>query len=62
MIPKEVEQALEETGLPWEIEEGSRHRKIKVAGRLVGILPHKARGQGGRGQRNVIAQIRRAGK
>lgn len=61
MIPKEVQQALDETGLPYTIEEGTRHLKIKVAGHLVGVLPHKIRNQGGRGQRNVIAQIRRAG-
>lgn len=59
-LPAEVREALEAKGRPWLIEEGRRHQKIKIDGRLVGILPKKPVGSGGRAQKNVIAQIRRA--
>lgn len=59
-VPPEVRSALEAKGQPWSIEEGKRHQKIKINGRLVGILPRKPVDQGGRAQKNVIAQIRRA--
>lgn len=59
-IPKKVRQALEETGKPWVIENGSSHRKIKVEGRLVGILPKGKGRDTDRSEKNIIAQIRRA--
>lgn len=60
-IPKPVRAALEAKGRPWVIEEGTRHQKIKIEGRLVGILP-KGRNteRDPRAQKNIIAQIRRA--
>lgn len=59
-VPSKVREALEAKGRPWEIVEGKRHNKIKIDGRLVGILPRTFGDEGGRGQKNVIAQIRRA--
>lgn len=59
-LPKDIHQALEGTGKPWNVEKGSRHRKIKVAGRLVGILPLGKVANNDRKHRNVLAQIRRA--
>ena len=53
--------ALEATNLPWVAEEGGKHYKIKLAGRLVGIYP---RGKAGKLQSrsllNTISQVRRA--
>jgi hypothetical protein len=34
-----MRQLLDESGLPWRIEEGSRHRKVIVAERVLTILP-----------------------
>lgn len=57
-----VKQWLQETGLPYSIETGSRHRKIKLAGRLVGIYPMGGKGTHKRAALNIRAQIRRAAK
>lgn len=51
--------ALEETGLPWEIEPGRGHMKIKLAGHLVGVTRQNKAGNNRRAEKNVIAQIRR---
>jgi hypothetical protein len=63
-VPDEVRAALEASGLPWAIEQGSRHQKIRLAGFMVGVLP-----TGGcnarinnRGSANVVAAIRRKAK
>jgi hypothetical protein len=62
-LPKPVQDALDDLGRPYEVEQGKRHRKIKVEGRLVGIVPLQAcDADNGRGMKNVVAQIRRAGK
>lgn len=58
----EVYEALEQTGLDWEVKPGGRHWKIVLGGRLTGILP---RGSGSRqkshlrAMKNVVSQIRR---
>ncbi len=61
-INAEVKCELDKTGLPYEIEQGKRHLKIKVAGRLVGILPRDGKTSGGdqRSMKNLVSQIRRA--
>ncbi len=59
-IPPEVRAALEAKGLPWAIEQGTRHHKIKIEGRLVGIMPRGRGSDRDRAQKNIIAQIRRA--
>lgn len=64
-LDKQIEIELQKTGLPWDAERGSRHIKIRLAGRFVGILPHKGSGNSSRGERgnaNVIGQIRRAAR
>lgn len=59
-IPPQVEAALNTTGLPWVLEQGGRHQKIKLGGRLVGILPNgKVNTSHKRTLLNTIAQIRR---
>ncbi|MDR7061981.1 hypothetical protein J2X38_004066 [Sphingopyxis sp. BE235] len=62
-LPKQVQEALDATGRPYAVEHGRRHRKIKVDGRLVGILPLKpCHADNDRASKNIVAQIRRAGK
>lgn len=58
-IDKRIQAALDETNLPWEIEQGARHRKIRVNGKFCGILGDCA---GPRTTKNTIAQIRRAAR
>lgn len=55
----EVLAALEQTGLPWELVNGSRHTHIRVAGRLAGILPRGSGSVDQRAVKNCITQIRR---
>lgn len=63
-LPKEVQAALDGCGQPWSLERGSRHMKIIVGGRFVGILP--ANGKISESNRrptlNIAAQIKRAGR
>jgi len=59
-IPKQIERALEATGLPYRIEKGTIHRKIIVGGKFVGILPYGKVNEADRANKNVVAQIRRA--
>lgn len=54
-----VVRALGETGLPWDIEQGRGHLKIKLAGHLVGVMTAGSKPAGQRAERNVISQIRR---
>lgn len=59
-VPVELEAALNETHIPWHIEEGTKHRKVKLGGKLVAILPHgKAQETYRRALLNTISQIRR---
>ncbi len=61
-VPQEVLAALDATGLPYVFEPGGRHVKIKLANRLVSILPHgKPNSNGRRTILNVVSQIRRQG-
>lgn len=57
-----IEAELRATGLPWVIERGARHHKIKLTGRLVGIAPGTGRDTYPRALKNVLAQIRRAAR
>lgn len=59
-VPDVVREALDATGLPWTLEDGSRHTKIKLAGRLVGILNRQERdvGRGRKAQLNTVRQIK----
>lgn len=54
-----VEQALRETGLPYRIENGGRHKKIWLGGRMIGVM-HNGSQHGRRDCRNLLAAIRRA--
>jgi hypothetical protein len=61
---KQIRADLDATGLPYALERGSRHLKIKLMGHLVGIIPMKGRDNVGdrRTYLNVRAQIRRKAK
>jgi len=59
-IPPLIRDALDTSGLPWEIKEGGRHYKIVVGGKCVGILPYgKTQSADMRSAKNLVAQIRR---
>ena len=45
--------------MPWLLEIGKKHMKIKLAGRLVGVLPHSPQRESDRVVINTVAQIRR---
>ena len=63
-IPKPIQQALDEVD-DYRLERGSKHIRIFVGGMFAGIVPGSVRGDGqakGFGQKNVVAQIRRAAR
>lgn len=58
-LPCELREALDGTGLPWEVEVGKKHYKVKLAGRLVAVYPHgKAQERYRRALLNTITQVR----
>lgn len=62
-IEKRVEDALNATGLPWNVELGGKHIKIKLQGRLVAIQPRgPIKEQKNRATLNIISQIKRAAR
>lgn len=62
-LDPKVRQALEETGLPWRIEAGSKHFKIRLNDRLVGVYPQGKRTEANpRANLNVISNIKRAAR
>lgn len=59
-VPPELEAALNESGFPWEVEIGSKHRKIRMAGRLVTIIPHGKKQEANRRVvLNTVGHVRR---
>lgn len=62
-LDKRLRDALEETGLPWSVTQGKRHKLVRLNGALVCILPNGAITE--RSQHAVLnarAQIRRSAK
>lgn len=61
---RQIRADLDATGLPYVLERGTRHLKIKLCGHLVGIIPMKGRDNPGdkRTYYNVRSQIRRKAK
>jgi hypothetical protein len=57
-LPKLVHKALEATGLPWSTEEGGCHLKIRLGGRLAGIVGRRVI-EDQRTIKNTVSQIRR---
>lgn len=60
----ELRPTLDETGLPWRAEQGTKHVKIFLRERFVGIVPTNGTSSRRceRGMKNVRAQIRRAAR
>lgn len=55
-----VKQALNATGIPWEIETGSKHFKVRLGGRLVGIYPQGKKTEASQhANANLLANIKR---
>lgn len=52
---KEVERALVETGLVWEIEHGSKHKIVRIEGYKVCVFSHAK----GKDVENVKREIKR---
>lgn len=63
-LPREIESALEASGLPWELAHGKKHIQVRLAGRFVGILPKTGKFSDGdrRPTLNIAAQIKRAAR
>jgi hypothetical protein len=58
-----IEAALGQTGLPWSLERGGKHHKLRVAGRLAGILPRSGHSETDqRAVLNTVTQIRRVAR
>jgi hypothetical protein len=43
-IPKNIREELEATGLPWTVEVGTKHQHIRLAGKLVCVVPRRGGG------------------
>lgn len=62
-IDKRLKAELDKTGLPWLVETGGIHFKVKLAGRLVCVFPKGKKQEGNkRVVLNTIAQVRRTAK
>jgi hypothetical protein len=57
-----IREALDATGLPWQVESGAGHKKIRLAGRVVGVMSYRTNDSDRRATLNVRAQIRRVAK
>ena len=58
-LDKSIRGALDATGLPWTIEDGGKHCKIRLAGRLVGVFSKGKNDKFARTVLNTISNIRR---
>jgi hypothetical protein len=52
-----IRDALNETGLPWEIVRGTKHYHVRVEGALVGILPMGKLVTSSRQLKNLLSDI-----
>ena len=63
-LPDDLREVLDSSRLPWRIDNGKRHFKLIIGGRLVAILPKSGRvdgaGIGLRAHKNTMANVRRA--
>lgn len=63
MAEREIEPAvrrvLDESGRPWSLEWGRRHRKLVVDGRVVAVVPRCVREGHPRSSLNLLATVRR---
>ena len=60
-IDPRLADALDATGLPWTTECGTKHYKVRLAGKLVAIYPRgKKQESDKRALLNTITQVRHA--
>lgn len=54
-----LREVLDDSGLDWEAERGSKHVKIRVAGRLAGVVSMRGnRNKGDVGDSFVVARVK----
>ena len=58
-IDRQVRKALEASGLPWELIPGHGHNKLRVAGKLIGVMGVRPNESSQRNTKNTLAQIKR---
>lgn len=59
-LDPKVKQALNGTGIPWEVETGSKHFKVRLGGRLAGVYPHGKKTEASQhANSNLISNIKR---
>lgn len=62
-LPLNIREALDASGHHWEARRGTRHIKIYLGGRLLGVVSSTATQSGkGRDSRNMLAQIKRVAR
>lgn len=62
-LDKNLVRILDQTGLPWAIEHGKKHRQVRLNGMLVGILPlGKMKESSQRAMLGLRAHIQRAAR
>ena len=59
---KRIKDTLKSTGLPYSIEPGSKHFKVMLCGRQVGVFSRNKSENPCRGIENLLAGIRRAAR
>jgi len=60
-LDHKIRDALDDSGLPYDLAAGSRHIKMTLGGKFIGVLSYTSR-QGTRDIKNTIARIRKAAK
>lgn len=53
-----LREVLDECGVRWTLENGGKHYKLRIAGRLVLTVPQKSRDTGS-AAKNALAAVRR---
>jgi hypothetical protein len=59
MLPKKLTDELDRLPVPWELEHGTKHARVRAAGRVVMVVSHGRQYEQGRELQNNIASVRR---
>lgn len=60
-LPREIRALLDQSGRAWSLEDGSRHYKLRVEGRMVLVLPRaSSRSKCWHREKNALSAVRRA--
>lgn len=62
VLPDSVKELLESTERAWSVEQGRKHNKLYVDGRLIAVMhrTNTQRDQSGHRERNLLARVKRA--